>query len=114
MLAPRLPRGPSSVVRRLSATGALALTLLGAGGARCGGGASKDPGDGLDCDRAALHTEDGEVDTCDRQACQACVDECGSNCAVLESYPPQYACAEQHTYTVYDFCPGWQNPGDAN
>ena len=88
-----------------------ALLFVCVGGARCGA-SSNGPDEGLDCDQAALHTEDGVVDACDRQACQACVDECGSGCAVLESYPPQYACQEQHTYTLYDFCPGWQNPGD--
>ncbi len=61
----------------------------------------------LNCDNSAIRTDDGEVDSFDLQACQACVDFCGEECAVQESYPPQYSCPGIGSYTVYDFCPEW-------
>jgi len=61
----------------------------------------------LNCDTIALRGEDGVVDDCDRKACEACVDFCGIDCAVMESYPPQYSCPSIGAYTVRDFCPDW-------
>ena len=80
------------------------------GGAKCGKGDSASPDAGLDCQTAALQTEDGKVDRCDIQACQACVDECGEGCQKLDAYPPRYFCSEKHSYTLHDFCEGWEYP----
>jgi len=68
---------------------------------------SDDTGSNLDCEAIAITTADGEPDSCDVSACQACVDTCGSSCAVLESYPPQYSCGADGSWTVYDFCADW-------
>lgn len=61
----------------------------------------------FDCESIAITTADGAPDPCDVDACQACVDACGSDCMVLESYPPQYSCGSEGRWTVYDFCPDW-------
>ncbi len=61
----------------------------------------------INCDELALRGEDGAADSCDLQACLACVDFCGLDCTIAESYPPQYGCPSIGSYTVYDFCPDW-------
>lgn len=63
-----------------------------------------------DCEDIAITNADGEVDACDLQACEACADACGEPCAVLESYPPQYACEDGSTFTASDECPDWEPP----
>ncbi len=60
-----------------------------------------------DCEEMAIHEPDGDVDDCDLAACEACFDACGDACAVLESFPPQYAC-EEGSWSVYDACPDWE------
>jgi hypothetical protein len=64
------------------------------------------PTDGLDCARVAIRDAAGNPDGCDVSACLECVDACGEDCLVRESYPPQYACAGE-SWTVYDSCPAW-------
>ena len=105
----RAPRFPRSLFFRLTGFAVLGLCL---GGAKCGKGSSAP--DGPSCQKEALHTEDGEVDKCDLQACDACFAECGANCVIMESYPPRYACSDKHSYVLYDFCEDWQYPGDGN
>lgn len=61
----------------------------------------------VDCSTVAIATTGGAVDDCDRQACQACVDTCGGDCVILESYPPQYSCGDDGSWSVYDFCEDW-------
>ena len=63
----------------------------------------------FDCEEVAITDADGNPDPCDVDACQECVDECGGGCAILESYPPQYACPGD-SWSVYDFCPDWEPP----
>lgn len=70
-----------------------------------------------DCDAAAdcidlsMTLPGGEPDGCDLAACVACAAECGGDCLVLESYPPQYQCADGGaSFDVYDTCPDWQPP----
>ncbi len=63
----------------------------------------------FDCEEVAITDADGNPDPCDVDACQACVDECGVDCAILESYPPQYACPDD-AWTVYEMCPDWEPP----
>ncbi len=63
------------------------------------------------CDDVAMRNPDGSVDACDLAACEACDDACGRSCAILESYPPQYACEGDGSWSVYDECPDWQPPG---
>lgn len=58
------------------------------------------------CVEVALRDANGEPDGCDLAACTACAESCGEGCAILESYPPQYAC-EGESWDVYDFCPDW-------
>jgi len=67
----------------------------------------------LNCDNIAIRDDDGAVDSCDKQACEACVDFCGLDCAVQQSYPPQYSCPSIGAYTVHDFCPEWGAEPDA-
>ena len=64
----------------------------------------------FDCEKVALEDGLGDPDPCDVDACQACVDACGADCAVLESYPPQYSCDGTNAWTVRDFCPDWTFP----
>ncbi len=45
-------------------------------------------------------------DSCIAQACQACVDACGTSCGMMDIYPMEYSCSEGY-WTVYDFCPDW-------
>lgn len=66
----------------------------------------------IDCVDAAMRDVNGDPDGCDLSACVSCVDECGVDCLVLESYPPQYAC-EDVSFDVYDFCPTWEPPTGA-
>jgi len=61
------------------------------------------------CEEVAITDANGNPDPCDVAACQACADECGSGCAILESYPPQYACPDG-SWSVYDTCPDWELP----
>jgi len=63
-----------------------------------------------DCEALAMRDADGNVDPCDLQACEACDDVCDEHCVVLESFPPQYACDGEGTFTVYDECPDWEPP----
>ena len=65
----------------------------------------------FNCDEVAMRDDAGDPDPCDVDACQACVDECGAECAILESFPVQYACPDA-SFTVTDFCPDW-TPGTA-
>jgi len=82
-----------------------ALLLLSACGRRV---ADPSKVDGVyNCDVVALKGEDGAIDDCDRKACLACVDFCGLDCALQETYPPQYTCPGIGAYTVLDFCPDW-------
>lgn len=62
--------------------------------------------DTLNCDIIAISTEAG-IDNCDLQACEACIAECGSDCLVLQSYPPIYSC-DDIDFDVYDFCEDWE------
>lgn len=65
-----------------------------------------------DC-ASAIANGAGEPDACDVAACETCVDNCGSGCAVLESFPPVYSCGGQGgSWDVYAMCPDWQPPGD--
>lgn len=64
----------------------------------------------IDCSDVAIHDGSGQVDACDVEACETCVDACGIDCAVLESYPPQYSCGGGASWTVYDTCPDWEPP----
>lgn len=108
---PTMPARPRfrPTLFRLASFAVLGLCL---GGAKCGN-ESEAPSE-LSCDKAALHTEDGDVDKCDLQACEACFAECGADCVIMEAYPPRYACSEKHAYSLYDFCEGWEYPGDGN
>jgi len=63
------------------------------------GVAGGDTGIDFDCD--------SQGDDCIEQACEACVESCGADCSVQESYPPQYSCPDG-SWTVYDFCPDWE------
>ena len=62
------------------------------------GVAPPDTGSDYDCS--------GVDDDCIAQACEACVDACGSSCGVMDIYPMEYSCSEGY-WTVYDFCPEW-------
>ncbi|XXX75419.1 hypothetical protein WMF30_48000 [Sorangium sp. So ce134] len=76
-------RADSWVVAVLFA-GALGGAALG-----CGGGYDEDEA------RAACDALVGQVATSDAAAygkCVSCHIECGSDCVVLESFPPQFAC----------------------
>jgi hypothetical protein len=65
----------------------------------------------FDCEQVALKDGLGDPDPCDVAACEACVDACGADCAVQESYPPQYSCDEGGAvWEVYDTCPDWTLP----
>jgi hypothetical protein len=66
----------------------------------------------FECESIAITDPSGAPDACDVSACQACVDECGRDCVVLESYPPRYACegGGSEAWDVYDFCPDWEPP----
>lgn len=64
----------------------------------------------FDCGEVAISTTGGAADDCDLQACQACVDACGGDCVVLESFPPQYSCGADGSWSVYDFCEDWTLP----
>ncbi len=105
---------PARRFARSSVFRLVAFALVGVclGGAKCGKGGNNP--DGPSCDDAALKTEDGTIDKCDLQACEACYAECGASCVIMDAYPPQYACSDAHAYTVYDFCEGWEYPGDGN
>lgn len=70
-----------------------------------------DSGASFDCAEVALRDGDGP-DACDLPACQHCVDACGADCMILESYPPQYSCGDT-SWTVYDDCPDWTPPSSA-
>ncbi|MGK3984937.1 hypothetical protein WME99_17955 [Sorangium sp. So ce136] len=76
--------------------GSLALTALAAvalGGAALGCGGGYDVEDA----RAACDALVGQVATSDKAAyddCMECHLECGAECAVLESFPPQFACPD--------------------
>jgi hypothetical protein len=72
----------------VAALGAIALAVTAAG---CGGGYDEDEA------AAACNAFVGSVDTSDQEAYDRCIDcyvECGDECAVLESYPPRFACPE--------------------
>jgi hypothetical protein len=64
----------------------------------------------FDCEKVALADGLGDPDPCDVAACQACVDACGAECVVLDSYPPQYSCDGSQSFDVYDACPDWTFP----
>jgi hypothetical protein len=64
----------------------------------------------IDCGRVALRDADGTPDGCDVAACLECSEACGTDCAVLESYPPRYSCGSRGTWDVYDICPDWTPP----
>ncbi len=72
--------------------------------------AAKDSSAPFDCAAVAVTNEAGDPDPCDVAACETCVDTCGTGCLVLESYPPQYACDDAGSWSVYDTCPNWQAP----
>lgn len=66
---------------------------------------------GIDCAAVALRDAAGDPDGCDVAACATCVDTCGRDCAILESYPPQYSCGgDAGLWDVYAFCPDWTLP----
>lgn len=65
-----------------------------------------------DCEEVAILGDDGAPDPCDVAACEACDADCRRGCAILESYPPQYACPDGDTFDVYDVCPDWSMGGD--
>lgn len=65
------------------------------------------PATPLDCAAVALTDAAGDPDACDVSACENCVDDCGVDCRVLESYPPVYAC-DDASWDVYGSCPDWQ------
>lgn len=78
-----------------------------------GGKGGGDATGGFDCEAIAIRDADDNPDPCDLEACTACVDECGVDCVVLESFPPQYACPDE-SWTVYDFCPTWGSSAATN
>jgi hypothetical protein len=53
----------------------------------------------LDCDFG---------DDCLDQSCQACVDDCGSDCESQDIYPMEYSCPDGGHWTVFDVCPDWE------
>lgn len=63
------------------------------------------------CPEVAITDATGAPDPCDVAACERCVEGCGGDCLVLESYPPSYACDGGASWSVYDTCPNWQPPG---
>jgi hypothetical protein len=70
-------------------------------------GTCTDCGEPFDCEEVAIGTSSGAPDACDVAACTSCVDTCGGDCAILESYPPQYSCGAQGSWSVYETCPDW-------
>lgn len=64
----------------------------------------------LDCAAVAILTSEGTADPCDVEACEICVETCGTLCAVMETYPPLYSCDSERTWDVYDFCDAWEPP----
>lgn len=65
----------------------------------------------LDCAEVAIATGAGDPDPCDVSACTACVETCGADCAVQESFPPTYTCGDAGSWDVTSQCPAWQPPG---
>ena len=63
-----------------------------------------------DCEALAIRDADGNVDPCDLQACEACDAVCDDHCLVLDSFPPQYACDGEGTFSAPDECPDWAPP----
>lgn len=64
-------------------------------------------GSNTDCEELAIKLDDGTADPCDVQACEACDEACAAPCAILESFPPIYACEGGESFSVYDFCEEW-------
>ena len=64
----------------------------------------------FDCEQVAIQRPDGTPDVCDLAACESCVDTCGGDCMVLESYPPQYSCGAEGSWSAYEECPDWTPP----
>ncbi|WP_438005891.1 hypothetical protein WME89_45750 [Sorangium sp. So ce321] len=70
---------------------ALAAVALGGAALGCGGGYDDEDA------RAACDALVGQVATSDEAAyddCMECHRECGADCAVLQSFPPQFACPD--------------------
>jgi hypothetical protein len=65
----------------------------------------------LDCAAVAITTGAGDPDPCDVSACNACVESCGADCAVQESFPPTYTCGDGGSWDVTTQCPAWEPPG---
>lgn len=64
---------------------------LGGGALGCGGGYDEEEA------TATCEALVSTVDTSDRAAfdeCVACFEECGDDCAVAESFPPQFICQD--------------------
>lgn len=66
----------------------------------------------LTCHDVAIVDANGDADVCDVAACSHCVETCGADCVVRESYPPSYACPDA-AWDVFDECPSWQPPTTA-
>ena len=62
------------------------------------------------CESVAMLGTDGLPDPCDVAACQSCEDACDGPCAVAMSFPVQYMCEGEGSWSVYDACPDWQMP----
>lgn len=64
----------------------------------------------FECTEVAIRDASGSPDPCDVSACTTCVERCGDDCMIQESYPPHYACEGEGSWSVYDFCPDWGAP----
>ena len=57
-------------------------------------------------DTAAIYDCSDLLDSCEKEACEACVDRCGTGCEVAEVSPMEFGCSDRQ-WTVYEFCPEW-------
>lgn len=71
--------------------------------AACGSDADKGDASALECASEVPAGSDGEPDPCELQACQACVDACGSECAIFETGEVTYECPDD-SWTASDIC----------
>ena len=68
---------------------------------------------GVEKDIGVASGDSGESDLCNsiddaciQEACEACVESCGTECYSMDIYPMEYSCSDGH-WTVYDVCPDW-------
>jgi len=57
-------------------------------------------------DTASLYDCQGLIDSCEKEACEACVEECSSECEAIEVSPMEFSCSDRQ-WKVYDVCPDW-------